>query len=135
MRLRFRIGCTSGLFAFGSFFCAGVKNDGRWICRPDFVCVALGAASSELEPSPFKSALSSCLLARLRFLPGFAPPLPRRVAFFCRLVVEEVEALDVDGVVVAAGVGKRVAFGCIGFGVTTFSTPSVIPSWTLGPIS
>jgi hypothetical protein len=45
----------------------GAKNVGRFTCRPDFVCLAMGTMSSEESSEPESPALISSSLPRTRF--------------------------------------------------------------------
>lgn len=80
------------LLATGGEATGGTYNDGRFTCRPDLVCVAVGVTSdsSELE-SPARMISSSSSSPRRRFLvvrlAPFAAGFPvRGAAAFCCLV-------------------------------------------------
>lgn len=116
------------LLVTGGEATGGTYNDGRFTCRPDFVCVAVGVTSdsSELEsparmiPSSSSSPRRRFLIARLApFVAGF--PVRGATAFCCLVVVVP----GVPGVVICdCGCGLADA-GSAGFGARSITSAAV----------
>lgn len=84
----------------------GTYNEGRFTCRPDFVCVVMGATSdSSVLESPARMTSLSLPLPRLRFFGRLAPlvVLRERALATCFFGLDSVRFGEVTSVADATG--------------------------------